>query len=112
MGNRQRRRDLIEQLRQVVQRPVAFFQRCPQAATAQPAHDEKCTAGITPVIVQGNNVDMFEVGDKLGFSLKTSDELRLVGKFRQDGLDRHFTANGRLKGTIDRAKTAFADQFL
>src|SRR5262245_55335621 len=54
---------------------------------AQPAHDKVCAIGIAPVIIEGNNVRMFQPCNGLGLDLKPANEVRLVSVFRKDNLD-------------------------
>ena len=45
-------------------------------------------------------MQVFELGDQLGFSLEAPDEFRLVGELGQDDLDGYFPLNKLLAGAV------------
>ena len=74
------RRILVEQL------AGALNIHCPvsgnpigEITTANIAHDQESTIGVTPVIIKRGNVRMFQPGDELGFTFKSSDKVWLIG---------------------------------
>jgi hypothetical protein len=55
-------------------------------------------------------MEMFQVGDHLGFGFKAADKVGVVGVFRQDDLNGYISIYGGLVGAIDRAKPTVTDQ--
>ena len=66
-------------------------------------------AWFAPVVVEGDDVGVFEAGDHLRFYFKAADEFRVIGKCRQDYLDSHIAPHARLKSAIDLAKPSRAN---
>ncbi len=70
------------------------------------AHHEVGGAGLAPVVVERDDVRVFEPGDELGLGLEPADERRVVGELGRDHLDRHLAPDDRLVGAIDGAERA------
>ena len=49
------------------------------ATHPQVAHHQVCTIGVTPVIVERDDVGMFQPGDDLCFDLETADKIGMIG---------------------------------
>jgi hypothetical protein len=93
-----------------VERPP--LQAVAQAAAAQPTHNQIGAVWLAPVVVQGNDVQVFQPRHKLRFHLKAADKIRLIGELRQNDLDRDIALDQRLVGTINRAETAYTEEFV
>ena len=89
------------------QRPAG--ERVGEAAGADQPHHEVGGAGLAPVVVERDDVRVFEPGDELGLGLEPADERRVVGELRPDHLDRDFASDDRLVGAIDGAEGAPAE---
>ena len=84
----QGRGQLVDQGGGVVRLPGTRAVECiSQAASAHQAHDQVGALGIAPVVVEGHDVEVLELGDELSFGLKAADEVGLVGVLRQDNLN-------------------------
>ena len=93
------------------QRQGTFFQTGAHTAAAQQAHDQVGHAGFAPVVVERDDVGMFQPGDELGFGFEAADEVGLVGVLGADDLERHLTLDQRLGGAIHNPHAALTDAF-
>ena len=55
-------------------------------------------------------MQVFQLGDELGFRLEAADEIRLVGELGLDHLDRHFPFDDMLPGKVDSTKCSFTNR--
>ena len=107
----QRQSNLLCGAHHLIQGYSALLQRLLQAAAAQEAHNQVSGAGLPPVIIEGHNVGVFQVGNNLGFSFKAADKFGVIGVAGQDDLDGHIPLDGRLHRPVDDAKAAAANLF-
>ena len=56
-------------------------------------------------------MQVFQLGDQLGFCFKTADKIWLVGEFRQYDLDCDLSIDDMLSGKIDCTISPFPDGF-
>ncbi len=106
VGDGQRGGHLIQQTGHALRWPGRAVQRRPEVAAAQVAHDQVGTARLAPVVVEGDDLRVFQPGNGLGFGLEAADEGDVVGVAGGDDLDRHVAADGRLRGAEDNAVAA------
>ncbi len=112
MRRRQRVRDLIEGLRDVVRwKGAILLDRLPQAAAAKEPHDEIRAVRVAPVVVERNHVGVLEPSDELRFALEPADEPRVVREVQMDRLDRDLPTDLWLEGSMDDPERALADAF-
>ena len=80
-----------------------------QCSTTKPTHRQIGAVRISPVVVERNDVGVFEARNELRFDLEETDESQVVRVLRSDDLDRDFATDGRLIGTVDNTKRTRAD---
>ncbi len=88
-------------------RPI--FDQSLQISTLHQAHNQVSPLWVPPIVVEGDDVQVFQLGDQLGFGFETADEIRLVGEFGQDHLDRHLAVDNWLVSAINSAIGSFTD---
>ncbi|MFN8504759.1 MAG: hypothetical protein U0177_22860 [Kouleothrix sp.] len=81
-----------------------------EAAAAEEAHHQEGAGGVAPVVVERDDVGMFEAGDELGLALEAADELGAVGVLGENDLDGDVAADLGLPGAEDEAVAAFAER--
>ena len=64
---------------------------------------------LSPVIMQRHDVQVLQLGHQVGFQVKASDEVGLVGEARLDDLNRHLAAHVRLVCPVHRAVCPLPD---
>ena len=106
MGGMQRHADLPHDLHHKLDRQWPLLQQTEQAAAAQQAHHQESHTGLAPVIVERDDVGVLEPGNQLRFSAEAADEIRVIGIFRPDDLDRHISLEDGLGGAIDDGEPA------
>ena len=102
---------MIEQHLRSLWLPRAIVQGLEQVAAAQEAHHQKSPIRVTPVIVQGHDMRVLQARDRLCFSLKAADKLRVIGIAAVDDFDGYLTADCRLHGAINLAIRSRANLF-
>ncbi len=105
VGDGERPGDLVQQGSGLGQRPGTILQRLAQAAAAQPAHYQIGAVWLAPIVVEWDDVQMFQLGNQSGFALKAADEVGLVGELGQDHFDGHVAVEGGLVGAVHHAET-------
>jgi hypothetical protein len=83
-------------------------ERVAGGAAAEKSEDEVGPARFAPVVVERDDVGVFEPGDEAGLGLEAPDELRRVGQVRSHDLDRHAPAGAGLGGGVDTAGRTLA----
>ncbi len=87
----------------------AIGERFGQAVVADEAHHEIRGMWLAPIVVERDDVGVFEPGNDLGLGLEPADELRVVGELGRYHFDRDLASHTRLIGAIDRAERATAE---
>ena len=98
--------DFIDQASGASGIPCPMFQCLPQAAAGNPTHDQVRAIRLAPVVVERDDVRVFEAGDQFGFDLEAADKVGLVGVFGEDDFDGDGALEQRLIGAVDHAKAA------
>ncbi len=109
VGVGKRAPDLQQQARGRLQVPRASVECLPQRASSQPAHHEVRALGVSPVVVERNEVRMLELCDQLRLGLEPADERRLVDELGPDDLDRHLAPDRGLVGAVHDTEVAPPD---
>ncbi len=99
-------RDLNPVLERLVERQRAFFQPLGQGLALDVLHDEVVDAVLAPHVVEGADVRMVQLRDRLGLTLEPRFALRTRGEMLEKNLDRHCPVEARVRGFIDLAHTA------
>ncbi len=87
----------------------AVDQHVGEAATLHQPHHEVGRIGFAPIVVERNDVRMLEPGDELCLGLEAPDEVRIVGQFGPDDLDRDLAPDGGLVRPVRHAERTLAD---
>jgi hypothetical protein len=106
MGRPERVGDLGEGRRGAIGRQSSEGESVGEGAGLDQAHHQVGGSGLAPVVVERDDVRVFERGDELGFGLEPADERGVIGELGLDHLDRHFASDGWLVGAEDRAERA------
>ena len=104
--------DLVDELDGAGQLQGSIQQYFSQVAAPHETHDQVSALRVAPVVVEGDDMGVFELGDQLGFGLEAADELGLVGVLGQDDLEGYFPVDERLPGAVDDAVGTLTDGFL
>ena len=101
MRRRERRRHLVQDRRRSlgIERPRP--KQVLDAAASKEPHDEIGGVRLSPVVVERNDVRVFELGDDLRLALEATDEVRMVRELGRDRLDRDL-ASDHAAGWRDR----------
>src|SRR3954451_16255510 len=86
-----------------------FGLRC---STRQQPEDQIRAARLTPVVVERNDVRMFQPGHELRLRFEPLDERRVVGEIRTDDLDGNITVVRRVRRGERTTERAFTDDVM
>src|SRR5687767_1157637 len=100
VGNIQGVSDLIEQTSSIRKGPRSSLDSLSQIPI-QPAHHQISTFGVTPIIIERDNMGMFEAGNQLRFNFKTANKIRFVGILGQNDFNRNLAPDNFLISTIN-----------
>ena len=101
MGIGEGRADLLEEAGSGLRVPRPAVEGVPQSSPSEPPHDEIGTVGVPPVVVQRNDVGMFELRYELRFGFEPANEFGPVHEFGPDHLHRHLAADRRLVSAVN-----------
>ncbi len=93
VGKRQGASNLVHDLPEDLGPNIAASQRLGESSPAQPLADQVGTGGITPVVMELDDVGVIEVSDQVGFSLESGDETGLIDQVRPHNPDRHLATH-------------------
>ena len=71
-----------------------------EAAPGHQRHHQIGPVGVTPVVIERDDVRMLEAGHGSRLRLEAAHKRRVVGVLGSDHLDRHLAPNGGLEGAI------------
>jgi hypothetical protein len=121
----QRQRHLTQRLFQLIHLGLAAPDELLQAAPGQIAHDDIGQALVLAVIVDGQDVGMFQVGDDIHLALETFVKAGVVQQMTRQHFDGNRAVHRLLAGAVHRRHAAppdlvedfvlsqlFADQFV
>ncbi len=111
VGGFERRSDLIDERAEPVWAHRAVGDDLGKRPTAHVPHDEICSTGFAPVVVERHDVGMLETGDELCFIFESADERRIVSEIWSDDLYDHLAADGRLERPVQHTRSALAEAF-
>jgi hypothetical protein len=100
MRRRECARDFIDHLDCAIGRERTLGQQLSKIPSAEVSHHQVGPAGFSPIVVDGNDVRMFQPGDELGLGIEAADELGIIGEPGMDNLDRDFPAYLRLERAV------------
>jgi len=105
----QRRADLHHHAPRFIQRERSALQPIGERARLDVAHHQVEVAVLLAVIVDGQDVQVFQFGNDLGFLLKAFDERRVLGEMRGKHFERDVAIHRGLVSFVDGRHAAQAD---
>jgi len=109
VGRRQRGRHLIQDLAGAFRIERSLREEQLQAPAPEEPHHQVGGVGLAPVVVERNDVRVFQASHDLGLPLEPAYEVRVVGELGRHGLDRDLTPDLGLRGPVDHAERTLAD---
>ncbi len=107
----QRGSDLPEEPGHRVAVPGSPPQRAAEGAAAHPARDQEGSARFPPVVVERQDVGVFQPGDERGVGREAPGELGVGGEVGPGHLQRDLPSHGGLVGAVHDAEAPFTEAF-
>ena len=109
VGRLQRAAELVDHRGRLLGGQGSIREHVGEVAALHQPHHEVGRVRLAPVVVERHDVRVFEPGDELCLGLEATDEVRVVGEFRSDHLDRDLATDGGLIRPIGHPERALAD---